>query len=353
MFFLNRLKVQNKDSNGSNNNRSEAERNQRKKYHNKQQEDRRSSHEAKGDSENSNTPSQRSNSQFQKGGNQRRGNNTRFNSNNNRQQQHRPQQYQQKQQQQQNQPHRHHAAAADDDDDFLEDDVKLSADEEKLIEEQAMQMEEDDGEFGNYDDDDDEEENFGANTLSPIVQAMLQDHEFFERDLLAGKASIDTSDMDPVDAFFTEAFLEGLKTESGTYRTMVFGNRDKRFQVPKPRSLVQLLAASTPNIKAPRDSTGYSLALAAWPAIERNQFYNQYEKSKLVNRIAAFSKEFEAFCETVPDEELDDVLGDEFRRGWELMEQEEQQEQEVITIDSIDHGDTDWNVEAVVDEDQL
>lgn len=59
---------------------------------------------------------------------------------------------------------------------------------------------------------------------------------------------IDTNDMDEVDKFFADVYTESQKTTDHTYVAFLKNEQFNRVQIPKPRTLAQLLHTITPEV---------------------------------------------------------------------------------------------------------
>lgn len=190
----------------------------------------------------------------------------------------------------------------------------------------------------------------------PILNHLLLDHEEFAKLAASGHEGIDVSEMDALDALAATAFYESFKTPSGNYETFIANPKARRLRKPQPRNLVQLMAALQPRIDVPRDSTGYALGQTAWQVIQRNFYYNDQEKYRLVNGIAKTENSFVEFEKAHDADDFDDVLLPTFRPGRVYMEMElsgQLDKTAPVIKEKVRKAATNWDVEAVVDEDQL
>ena len=80
---------------------------------------------------------------------------------------------------------------------------------------------------------------FGSDNIPEAVQALLYDHEFFKANAMKGK-SLNTRDMDRIDAWFANSFIESGKTEASELRTVIEDESRKRTQLPRARGADEL-----------------------------------------------------------------------------------------------------------------
>jgi hypothetical protein len=201
---------------------------------------------------------------------------------------------------------------------------------------------------------------FRGADIPPVVLAMLSDEALTE----AAKSgnSIDTRGMDPVDAFFAELYLESLKTEDNSVRSVIESPKFRRAQLPKPRSIHQLMASLHPAITSVAEGTdGHKLSSQAWQVISRNYYVNEADKVSMCNEIARLTEMITKESLKIHDDKMDMIFRDDFKKGYLGIEEEKRrllmsQNEEALRAaeDFGDYGDeTNWEVEAVVDEDEL
>ena len=80
---------------------------------------------------------------------------------------------------------------------------------------------------------------YSGDGVPEAIQALLYDHEFFKAQALKGKR-INTRDMDGIDAFFAQSFMESNKTDSSEVLTVIEDDTLRRTQLPQPRSMDKL-----------------------------------------------------------------------------------------------------------------
>lgn len=114
----------------------------------------------------------------------------------------------------------------------------------------------------------DEEGNPQADeSIPPGIEALLFDHERFQKLATSTTKTIHVSPSDPFERLFSEAFLESWKSSDGTYKTIQDTGNYRRIQLPKPRNIQRLLhELAPPRLKSAQPGTpGYDLAHEAWP----------------------------------------------------------------------------------------
>ena len=85
-----------------------------------------------------------------------------------------------------------------------------------------------------------------ADDVPPEVRAVLIENDEFN----FGGKKLNTRDMDGIDAFLGNAYVEGQKTSDHTYQFYIDTPQMKHTQIPRPRTLAELVLAMKPNIPA-------------------------------------------------------------------------------------------------------
>ena len=221
---------------------------------------------------------------------------------------------------------------------------------------------------------------------------MLSD-DAFEEAVRSGY-SIDTRGFDGIDAFFADVFLESMKTPDARVRAVVEAPGLRRLQLPKARPVHQLVASTRPRITTvkvrvsvvwcvgqllvfhvvscvrrrlcPRPqqegTEGHALGAQAWQQVARNHFMSEKDQAWVCNLIAARHERMALALEAEKDVEVDLIFQKDFRKGYLGIEDEKRrllisQNEEAMRSGGYSLGDdsdvTEWDVEAVVDEDEL
>jgi hypothetical protein len=192
--------------------------------------------------------------------------------------------------------------------------------------------------------------------VPPEILSQLLDHEYFVH-LAAngGIPKINTEGMDPIEEFLAIAFHESFKTKSHTYETVLDGGF-KKVVLPKARNMRDLMYAMQPKINsAKKGSEAYLIAEKAWGVINKNIYFSDKQKYQLTEGIARLSSRLLREVAENQDREYDLVLQPQFKKGPAYME--EQRRIALMMNEPYDElyeqEDTDWDIDAVVDEDQL
>lgn len=198
-----------------------------------------------------------------------------------------------------------------------------------------------------------------GDAMPPAVKAMLSDEAFQEA--VEKGYSIDTRGLDGIDAFFADVYLASLKTPDARMRTVVESTAWRRTQLPKARPVHQLIASTRPLITGAKEgSEGHRVASQAWQAVSRNYYVSEPDKAFICDQIAKKRDEIQLAIEAT--EEVDMIFQSHFRKGFMGIEDEKRrlmisQNEEAMrasgyNFDSAEDT-TEWDVEAVVDEDEL
>lgn len=198
-----------------------------------------------------------------------------------------------------------------------------------------------------------------SGSIPPEISAMLADTEFFEDIVKNAGKSIDTREMDGLDALLAESLYECCKTEDGTYRKAIVSDALLRTAWPQARSMLQLQAFMKPDVRSVEHNTeGYELAKSAWGAIHQNYYYTDEDKLRMMEGIATWYNKVQAYQKKLEEEDahLEVIFKPGFCKGrGYLNEQMRRNEIDSSTLDfyTYKQEETDWNVTAVVDEDEL
>lgn len=182
--------------------------------------------------------------------------------------------------------------------------------------------------------------------------------------------------MDGVDKFLAYFYMESNKTEGGDVLDTIELKPHSRVNLPKARSLAELLRVMTPNIYTVDPSTNANAQTAhiigeeVWAVLTDNNYYSDKDKEYMANmasKLAAYHLDdadaiaVEAAKSVKESRELDlydgvdMIFHEEFRKGYQGMEHEKARRALVDFVPQDDYaqGDTDWQQQAVVDEDDL
>lgn len=218
---------------------------------------------------------------------------------------------------------------------------------------------------------DEEGEDDGADGVPPEVENYLYDSPFFE-DKVAKGLEMDYGDMDPIEKFFADAFMESFRHKNHEVSVVIDKEGTNRIRLPTPRPTRELVASLYPNITSvskETDQDAYQLGEEAWMALSKNIYYSDAEKRYMANKIARDAKSiYDGAVELEKTGEVDEyrLWSPDFRKGFDGLTLEQRRElfgdddffDEVSEIAEMEaHLDgtdlTDYDVEAVVDEDQL
>lgn len=201
--------------------------------------------------------------------------------------------------------------------------------------------------------------------IPPEIQNQLMDHEFFLKLFREGELPRDTShhtEFDPIDQLLYCAWIESFKSPTHSFKTILDTNERRRVQIKKARSMHDLLHYTQPRIfGAPKGSVAYEIAEDAWSVLHQNNYWTERQKVELVNGIASMGHqiwtEAEEMCKTTNYEDVDLIFQRGFKKGNEYLEREK----EAAALAGLTKKDvnefvqeeTNWEEEAVEDEDQL
>ena len=214
---------------------------------------------------------------------------------------------------------------------------------------------------------------YSGDGIPEAIQALLYDHEFFKAQALKGKG-INTRDMDGIDAFFAQSFMESNKTEKNDLRTVIEDENRRRAQIPQARSIEDLFDNAYGQIgeidESLNNAMGGDFAANLNEALQRNVYYSDEEKQymmslasslglKYLNRAGDVSAEASKSAAQDPDnmyEGYDMIFSSKFRKGIPGMDAEKAHKASIVSRgEVVDYSqeETDWDKDAVVDEDDL
>lgn len=209
--------------------------------------------------------------------------------------------------------------------------------------------------------------------IPEAIQALLYDHEFFKAQALKGKG-INTRDMDGIDTFFAQSFMESNKTENSELRTVIEDESRRRVQIPRARGIEDLFYDAYSQIgevdEGLNEAMGSDFAANLNETLQRNVYYSAEEKQymmslasslgvKYLNRAGDVAAEATRSATEDPDnmyEGYDMIFSSKFRKGLPGMEAEKAHRASIVSRgEVVDYSqeDTDWDKDAVVDEDDL
>jgi len=221
------------------------------------------------------------------------------------------------------------------------------------------------------------EDDYSDKDIPPEIQSQLLDHEYLRDQIKLGKVFND-KDFDPIDKYFANVFLEALKNDRGEHIDVMESKTKRRVRLPQKRSMSQLVQSTQPNF-FPSHLNPHSLELGknAWTAISNNIYFSDVDKRYICSEIAkqshAIFVEADRIMVEYENRPRDRVIGegeiDEyeipfdlvfqpgFRKGYEGLEEERMKEAletgEEYVPTEYGNDNTNWEVEAVEDEDDL
>mmetsp|Transcript_10837 Transcript_10837/g.10466 ORF Transcript_10837/g.10466 Transcript_10837/m.10466 type:complete len:401 (-) Transcript_10837:3693-4895(-) len=194
----------------------------------------------------------------------------------------------------------------------------------------------------------------------PIPDEIWQQitEDFFREQARKGM-QIDTAGMDPVDAFLAEMYQESFKVEGNSIREVLVDKKWHRTRLPKPRNIRALVAAMTPQITTvEKGSEAYHLGATAFSVLSKNYYYSEGDQRYMGNEIARQAQKFHDEMDAIDESKVDLIYHKNFRKGHFGIDDElrrlrlsQSQVSDVYEFDSEDR--TDWNQDAVVDEDEI
>ena len=198
-----------------------------------------------------------------------------------------------------------------------------------------------------------------------IDDASLNELDHFS-DLIKRGYTFDQSEYDPADKFLADLFLNSFKTNDHIVHEIHANSSLKRARIPQSRSMVEIINATLPNITSVKDENteAYKLGLQSWNAISKNHYFSEFQQRDVANRIAKMTEQVHIKALLMEEaynrgeEELDVDLDPNYQKIPISFAYEdsinkyhcEDEDDEVVEVKS---DETNWDVEAVIDEDQL
>ncbi len=214
---------------------------------------------------------------------------------------------------------------------------------------------------------------FRGDNIPEAIQALLYDHEFFKANAMKGK-SLNTRDMDGIDAWFAGSFIESGKTQASEYRTVIEDTSRNRTQLPRARGADELFHSMYEQINAfdpaMNAELGGDFAANLNETLQRNVYYSEEEKQYMMAMASSLSVKHmkEALSLTAQAAEaaaknpenmyegVDMVFSPKFRKGPAGIEAEKRFKAAADMVENTvdyEQEDTNWDEQAVVDEDEL
>lgn len=102
--------------------------------------------------------------------------------------------------------------------------------------------------------------------MDEIDRQLLFNYDHFADVVKQGDDEIDTEEMDAIDEFLADAFLESFKSGDGSFTHVVQTSRANRVRITPPRSIAQLQAYCAPPrlFNSPNEGPAAELAAQAW-----------------------------------------------------------------------------------------
>jgi hypothetical protein len=165
------------------------------------------------------------------------------------------------------------------------------------------------------------------------------------------------------------------KNSDGVALTAWDSNARRRVQLPQPRSLHQLLQHLEPSIDSVDPSVsaaakvGHSLGEDVWQVLSDNLYYSDTDKQYMANIAAKLATKHLTEAQKLSAEAAavvvarggdlyhgtDMIFTKEFKKGKSGIDDERRRRAAAnfVVPDDFKQGETDWEQQAVIDEDQL
>jgi hypothetical protein len=192
---------------------------------------------------------------------------------------------------------------------------------------------------------------------------LLFDNEWFLQKMRRGifERKSTKKKRDFLDELMENAWFESPKTSSGSYEVYFRNPAAKSLKFPKPRPLEQLLHSVEPRLTGiDRKSPGYKKGVQVWNILLKNPYYTWKQKEEMSENAA---KEWNDYHQHIKKSEAEGYQADEifqrdFRRGRPYRARKEQEALDARMLANQKvrahrSTETDWEVEAVEDEDEL
>jgi hypothetical protein len=94
-----------------------------------------------------------------------------------------------------------------------------------------------------------------------------------------------------LDIFLADVLIKCSKNEDGIYRDVFVSREFKNLRIPKPRSTLELLRTTIPDIDQDPNSLGYSLGAASWHVLSQNFYYSEPQCKEFSNKVASLTNQ--------------------------------------------------------------
>jgi hypothetical protein len=192
---------------------------------------------------------------------------------------------------------------------------------------------------------------------------LLFDNEWFLQKMRRGifERKNTKKKRDFLDELMENAWFESPKTSSGSYEVYFRNPAAKSLKFPKPRPLEQLLHAVEPRLTGiDRNSPGYKKGVQVWNILLKNPYYTWKQKEEMSENAAKEWNDYHSHIKQSEAEgyQADEIFQRDFRRGRPYRARKEQEALDARMLANQKvrahrSTETDWEVEAVEDEDEL
>ena len=242
------------------------------------------------------------------------------------------------------------------------------------------------------DDNDDDDEAAIPDGLKHIL------FEYISTDNKIGaNLEVSSTDFDEIDHFLATAYMESRKTSTGSFSALYVAPQFKHIQLPESRTLAEILQTTVPVIPE-NVSHAYAKELGerTWDICSKNIYMSEGQKRYVSQSIAKKTQSYLDFTDKLNEKEnellalgpnapkkkfldlpkgndkkgqkkklskdevwfmmsQDLVFQKEFRKGLRYIDEQKRREasKAYVPSNTYDQAETDWNVDAVVDEDDL
>ena len=94
-----------------------------------------------------------------------------------------------------------------------------------------------------------------------------------------------------LDIFLADILIKCSKNEDGIYRDVFVSREFKNLRIPKPRSTLELLRTTIPDINQDPNSLGHSLGAASWYVLSQNFYYSEPQCKDFSNKVASLTNQ--------------------------------------------------------------
>ena len=210
--------------------------------------------------------------------------------------------------------------------------------------------------------------------VPPGIEALLFDHEFFQAKARQG-LEISTRGMDDMDAWLSEVFTATNKLENSEFKGVMSVQDENRIQIPKAKSIEEMLRRNMVTQKVlevnnahPQVTVDYASEVR--DVLQNNVYFSDDEKDYMLNQIVRkvskhlkLAERHEAAAEEYrkanpePDmyEGFEMLMTPQFQKGLNGIEAEKEfrRNAEYVPVQEYVQAATEWDQEAVIDEDEL